>query len=202
MPETRVTEGIFFTLSRFISNFFNPINSLFVYFVYFSIMNYHWKQAVSEFLPILLVLIIPLIAWIVWNVRKGNYSNMDVSNRIQRKSLYVAIIVLMLCYIIINYLIDKQIDFTMLFLFMLIFLMNFSNFFIKTSMHTAINVFAAALFFAENTLLGWSWLAIAVVVGISRVILKRHTPAEVFAGFLLAFIVSFAYLYTHNLLNG
>ncbi|RCU42257.1 ABC transporter permease [Chryseobacterium lacus] len=189
-------------LSKFISNFFNPINSLFLYFVYFSIVNYDLEQAVTEFLPILLILIIPVISWIVWNVRKGNYSNMDVSNRIQRKSLYTVIIVLILCYLVFNFLIDKQIDYTMLFLFLLIMMMHFSNFLIKTSMHTALNVFAAALFFTENRILGWMWLGIAIIVGITRVILKRHTPPEVFVGFLLALIMSFAYLYTHNVLNG
>src|SRR5690606_38624619 len=99
-------------------------------------------------------------------------------------------------------LIDKQIDYTMLFLFLLIMMMHFSNFLIKTSMHTALNVFAAALFFAENKILGWMWLGIAIIVGITRVILKRHTPPEVFVGFLLALIMSFAHLYKHSVLDG
>lgn len=122
---------------------------------------------------------------------------MDVSNRKQRKSLYVFIAVAMLAYLIVNYMIDGQIDYTMLFLFILLILMQISNYFIKSSMHTAMNVFTAALFFSQNQILGFIWLMIAIIVGITRIILKRHTPQEVLMGAFLASIVSFAYLYTY-----
>jgi membrane-associated phospholipid phosphatase len=62
-------------------------------------------------------------------------------------------------------------------------------------MHTAFNIFVAALFFALNTTMGIIWLGIAILVGITRIILKRHTPKEVFMGAGIAFIVSFLYLY-------
>jgi len=68
-------------------------------------------------------------------------------------------------------------------------------------MHTAFNVFAAALFFNESILFGVIWLAIAAIVGISRIILKRHTPAEVVAGTAIALVVSFVYLYTNIQFN-
>src|SRR5690606_41682675 len=95
-------------LSKFISNFFNPINSRDLYFVYFSIVNYDLKQAVTEFLPIFLILIIPVISWTVGDVRKGNSSNMDVSSRIQRKTLNTVISYLSRWSLVLNFLIDKQ----------------------------------------------------------------------------------------------
>ena len=122
---------------------------------------------------------------------------MDVSNRKQRNSLYIFIAVAMLVYLLINFMIDGQIDYTMLFLFILLILMQVSNYFIKSSMHTAINIFAAALFFAQNQILGLAWLFIAVMVGITRIILKRHTPKEVLMGAAIASIVSFFYLYIY-----
>lgn len=184
-------------LSKFISNFFNPLTSLFLYFAYYSNKHYDLKKSLYEFLPILLILILPISAWIYWNVRKGNYTNMDVSNRKQRNSLYIFIAVAMLVYLLINFMIDGQIDYTMLFLFILLILMQVSNYFIKSSMHTAINIFAAALFFAQNQILGLAWLFIAVMVGITRIILKRHTPKEVLMGAAIASMVSFFYLYIY-----
>ena len=64
-------------------------------------------------------------------------------------------------------------------------------------MHTAFNVFVAALFFSENPLLGIIWAVIAALVGITRVILGRHTAKEVITGAALAALVSFIYLYTN-----
>ena len=185
------------SISRIISNFFNPLTSLLIYFIYYSYAHYSLKQSFKEFLPILLILIIPVSIWIFWNVRKGNYSNMDVSNRKQRNSLYVFIAAAMVVYLLVNYMIDGQIDYTMLFLLALLVLMQISNFFIKSSMHTALNVFTAALFFAQDVTLGIIWLIIAVLVGITRIILKRHTPKEVLMGAFLASVVSFAYLYSN-----
>ena len=74
-------------------------------------------------------------------------------------------------------------------------LMQISNLFIKSSMHTSLNIFAAALFFSLSPTLGFIWLIIAIIVGITRVILKRHTPKEVIMGAFLGSLVSFFYLY-------
>ncbi len=188
-------------ISRFISNFFNPLTSLFLYYVYYSYLHYGWQQALLEFMPILFILILPISIWIFWNVKKGNYSNMDVSNRNERKSLYMIIALALLLYLIINYLLDGQIDLTVLYLFVLLILMQISNFYIKSSMHTALNVYTAALFYTFDPAVGIIWCGIAVLVGITRVILKRHTPGEVLMGAVLAVAVSFAYLYTDNLLS-
>jgi membrane-associated phospholipid phosphatase len=182
-------------VSKIISDFFNPLLSLFIFFLYMSIKNYSLKDSLLYFLPILLIIIAPIITWLIWNVKTGRYTNMDVSNRVQRKTLYIFIVACVVAYIIFNYLKNGYIDFVMLFILILLFALQLSNFFIKSSMHTAFNIFVAALFFALNTTLGFIWLGIAVLVGITRIILKRHTPKEVFMGALIAFIVSFIYLY-------
>ena len=65
-------------------------------------------------------------------------------------------------------------------------------------MHTAFNVFVAALFFAFDVKMGIIWLGIAILVGITRIILKRHTVKEVFMGAGIAILVSFLYLYCNN----
>ncbi len=181
--------------SRLVSNIFNPLTSLLLYFVYFSYQHYTWKETAERFWPILLIVALPVSVWIVWNVRKGNYSNLDVSNRNQRKSLYVVIAIVMLMYLLIYYMMNGEVDYIMLHLLILLFLMQISNYFIKSSMHTAFNVITAAFFFTQNTWLGVFWLMLAVAVGLSRIVLKRHNLSEVLMGGFLAAVVSAFYIY-------
>lgn len=183
------------TVSKIISDFFNPLVSLIIFFVYMSVQKYSLQDSVSYFLPILLMVIIPVLIWLVWNVKTGRYTNMDVSNRIQRKTLYIFIAVCVGVYLAFNYIKNGYIDFVMLFILILLFALQISNFFIKSSMHTAFNVFVAALFFVLSWTMGIVWLGIATLVGITRIILKRHTVKEVFIGAGIAFLVSFIYLY-------
>lgn len=182
-------------ISRIISDFFNPLVSLIIFFIYMSIKNYALNDSLLYFLPIVLMIILPVIIWLVWNVKTGRYTNMDVSNRNQRKSLYFFIAACVISYLAFKYFKNGYIDFVMLFILILLIAMQISNYYIKSSMHTAFNVFVAALFFAIDTGAGLIWLGIAALVGITRVILKRHTPREVFMGAGIAIVVSFIYLY-------
>ncbi len=181
-------------LSKVISNFFNPLVSLVIYFFYYSYKNYTWEEASKKFLPILLLLIIPIAIWIYRNVKKGNYTNMDVSNRKQRHSLYIFIIIATIIFLAVDYYLHKEIDWTVLMLCILLILMQISNFFIKSSMHTSLNIYVAALFFAISPAVGIFWFLLSVLIGITRVILQRHTPKEVLSGGGIAIFVSLIYL--------
>lgn len=181
-------------LSKVVSNFFNPLVSLLIYFFYYSYQNYTWAEASKKFLPILLLLIVPISLWIYSNVKKGNYTNMDVSNRKQRHSLYVFIILATIVFLAVDYFLHKEIDWAIVLLCILLIIMQISNFFIKSSMHTSLNIYVAALFFAINPLLGILWFLLSVIIGITRVILKRHSVQEVLAGAVIAIFVSLAYL--------
>ncbi|WP_345988803.1 phosphatase PAP2 family protein [Chryseobacterium sp. Chry.R1] len=182
-------------ISRIISEFFSPLVSLFLFFVYKSVHEYSLKDSVTYFLPILLIIIIPIIIWLIWNVKTGRYTNMDVSNRVQRKTFYIFAAIAVIAYLLLHYIKYGSLDFLMLFILILLFSLQISNFFIKSSMHTAFNVFVAGLFYAISWKIGLLWLGIAVLVGITRVILKRHTIKEVFMGAAIAFLISFLYLY-------
>lgn len=182
-------------ISKVISDFFNPLVSLIIFFVYMSLREYSLKDSILYFLPVLLMIIIPVVIWLVWNVKTGRYTNMDVSNRFQRKTLYIFIAVCVIAYLLFNYIRNGYIDLVMLFILVLLFALQISNLFIKSSMHTAFNVFVAALFFSLEWKMGLVWLGIAILVGVTRVILKRHTVKEVFMGAGIAFLVSFIYLY-------
>lgn len=182
-------------ISKIISNFFNPLVSLLIYFIYLSFEKYTLQQALVYFLPILVIIIIPIVTWLTWNVKTGRYSNMDVSNREQRKSLYFFIGGSLIIYLFYYYVENNTLDFSLLFVFILLLLLQISNLYIKSSMHTAFNIFVAALFCTLNIKIGIIWLCIAFLVGFTRIILKRHTPKEVTLGATIAIIISFIYLY-------
>jgi membrane-associated phospholipid phosphatase len=191
--------SIIYKISKIISDFFNPLVSLVIFFFYMSIKTYSLHASLMYFLPILLIIILPVIIWLVWNVKTGRYTNMDVSNRVQRISLYFFIAACVIAYIAFDYFRKGHVDLIMIFILILLMVMQLSNYFIKSSMHTAFNVLVAALFFALNTVLGIAWLGIAALVGITRVIVGRHTPKEVLMGAGIAFMVSFIYLYCNLL---
>lgn len=182
------------TLSKIISNFFNPFVSLLIYFWYYSSKNYNTSEAWERFLPIILILVLPVVAWIIWNVRTGRYTNMDVSNRKQRNSLYVIILVLSVIYLLYEYYFQDIFDVSIFMLTVLLALMQISNFYIKSSMHTALNIYVAALFFKLNPYIGLLWLLLSIIIGITRIILKRHSIAEVIAGASIAFFISIIYI--------
>lgn len=183
-------------ISKVISNFFNPLVSLVIYFFYYSYKNYTWQQASAKFLPILLLLILPIIYWIYRNVRLGNYTNMDVSNRKQRHSLYIFIIMATVVFLSVDFYLHQVIDWAVFLLCLLLILMQLSNFFVKSSMHTGLNVYVAALFWAIEPVMGIFWFILSILIGITRIVLKRHTPLEVLAGALIAIFVSLLYLVT------
>ncbi|WPO89046.1 phosphatase PAP2 family protein [Chryseobacterium sp. HR92] len=182
-------------ISKVISDFFNPLVSLIIFFIYMSIREYTLKDSMMYFIPVLAMIIIPVVIWLVWNVKTGRYTNMDVSNRVQRKTLYIFIAVCVITYLVFDYIRNGSVDLVMLFILILLFALQVSNLFIKSSMHTAFNIFVAALFSSLDWKMGLLWLGIAALVGITRIILKRHTVKEVFMGAGIAFLVSFIYLY-------
>ena len=184
-------------VSKIITNFFNPITSLFIYFIYRNLQLHSFQETVSLFLPLFLCIALPIYLWIFWNVKKGKYTNMDVSNRNQRKSLYFVVGGTLLAYLLYDYWRNHPIDLVLLFVLFLLLAMQVSNYIIKSSMHTAFNIFAAALFFAISPMMGLIWFGIAIIVGITRIILKMHTIKEVFAGAAVSILVSFIYLYAN-----
>lgn len=187
--------------SKILSNFFNPLVSLLLYFFYYSYKNYTLAEGLRMFAILLLLVVLPISGWLIYNVKKGKYTNMDVSNRHQRHSLYVFIILIIIIFLLADYFLHQRINWEITMLFILLVLMQISNFWIKSSMHASLNIYVAALFFVLNPEIGIFWLILSLLIGISRIILKRHTPAEVISGAMIAIFVSLAYLIKINALT-
>lgn len=178
-----------------ISNIFNPIVSLLSFLIYDCIIHPNSSESIKRFVSVFIFIIIPTIIWIAWNVKRGKYKDADVSNRKQRMGLYFFIEVCIFLYLFSEYFFFNHYDISMIFLMLLLITLHISNYFIKSSMHTAFNILAAALFFWKDTKLGILWICIAIIVGISRIILKRHTWSEIISGSVIAVIISALYLF-------
>ncbi len=182
-------------LSSFISNFFNPIFSLIFYFVLYSAYNSSLKEAFVRFAGLLLLAIVPVTGWIIWNVKRGSYTDMDVSDQRQRRSLYPIITAALLLYLFVSYFQTQNVDTPVVGLLVLLLLLQASNYFVKSSMHTALNVYTSALMFEVKWYWGLMWLIITFLVAISRLILQRHSVKEVLSGAGIATAISVLYLF-------
>ncbi len=182
-------------VSSFISNFFNPIFSLIFYFVLYSAYNSSLKEALVRFAGLLLLAIVPVTGWIIWNVKRGSYTNMDVSDQRQRRSLYPIITAALLLYLFVSYFQTQNVDTPVVGLLVLLLLLQASNYFVKSSMHTALNVYTSALMFEVKWYWGLIWLIVTFLVAISRLILERHSVKEVLTGAGIATAISVLYLF-------
>ena len=184
-------------LSSILSTALNPLFSLLFFFGFYAYEKMESAAALKNLFWMMLLVVIPIFGWISWNVKTGRYTNMDVSDRKQRNSLYLFNFTTMAVYITFLHFTNQNFDFILINIFLLILMMtmHFSNFFIKSSMHTAFNVFVSVLFFNLNPYFGLGWLILTALLGFSRVILKRHTIKEVIMGTTIAAIVSIVYLY-------
>lgn len=191
------TSSLLIKFSNILSNALNPLFSLLIFFIFFAYKKMKTSEAIENLLWLLALVIIPIFMWIYWNVKTKRYTNMDVSDKKQRNSLYVFNTIIICIYIAFLYFNKQSFNLILIIIFIIILMlvMHFSNFFIKSSMHTAFNVFVSALFFSLHIYLGIIWLLLTIMVGISRVILKRHTVKEVIMGASIATIISFIYLY-------
>ena len=190
----------FIKFCKLISNFFNPLISLVIYYIYSSFSGGSATSNI-QFLPILFIIILPILFWLIYNVKVGKYSNMDVSNREQRKSLYLFIAGVMLLYLAYDYFIVEHLNLEIVFIFLLLIAMQISNYFIKSSMHTAFNVLVAAFLFVLNPLMGAVWMGISILVGYTRILLKRHSLKEVLMGAFLALVISLVYIFMYISMN-
>lgn len=183
-------------ISALISGMFNPIFSLLFYYIVYNYITFDNATAIKNILMLFIGIVLPIGLYIFVQVKRGKFTNMDVSHRQQRYKLYYVILGLLLANIIIVYITHKSIDREALFLLLLIIIMMISNFWIKSSMHTSLNIFVAALFYHLNPCWGLIWLLISVIVAITRVILKKHTPAEVISGMIIGSVISIIYILT------
>lgn len=129
--------------------------------------------------------VLPVAAWNYWQVRRGRYTNFDVSARRQRHSFYPVLLGLLALATGSAWLLGSPLAWraglaVVLALILLCYLLNFR---LKVSLHAALSFFLAG---GVGLLAGAGWAigaaGLAALVAASRVVLRRHTGPEVLTG--------------------
>ncbi len=176
-----------------VSNFGNPFILLFVLVSYASFHFMEFHEALKISMIIILCSFVPTALFILINVKRGKFSNYDVSTKAQRPSLYIfSTTMIGLVTLTLFFLpgVHMFLQWGCLAAFTLLLSSFLINFWLKCSLHTCFSVYVAIAFFAMKTpVLGILLTIFAVIMGWSRVMLSRHTRGEVFTGAILGSIV-------------
>ncbi|MCA9308561.1 MAG: hypothetical protein R3B92_02895 [Patescibacteria group bacterium] len=135
------------------------------------------------------VFVMPTFFYILYNQKTGKFSNFDVSERTQRDSLYVFLLILLLLLLgVLKYLnlsgLPRLSLAAALFTLVISFFIN--KYFAKVSLHTAIIVGSCCISIFISIYTSIVLFFLALCVSWSRVFLKRHSGLEVVLGWLVA----------------
>jgi membrane-associated phospholipid phosphatase len=183
--------------ANFISIIGHPLFTIPVFVAIVMFMKEDLKKATFISFLIIGCIFVPLILRMRIKSKNGTYTNFDVSDRIQRKSLFVFIIPLLIAVTIILFVTqqDKNLCISMLFATILALISQFINLFIKSSLHISLHIFLAFLVMTISYKIGAILFLFTVLLGWSRIVLGRHTIKEVIVGGAIGLIIGFVMFY-------
>lgn len=180
-------KSLVYKLALFISTVGNPLVTVSVFIVFVSAALFTPAQAAWLSFLVVGCVAIPVAANNYFKTKKGHYTNFDLSDRKQRQNVYPRLLFLMAVITVILFATHQPVSFC-IGSAVILAMMTASyvvNFWLKASMHTSISFFLAFGLFKLSLTGGVLMLAFAVLISVSRLVLKRHTIAEVLAGGLL-----------------
>lgn len=172
--------------AQFVSVVGHPLLTIPVFTAIALFKNGNIGNAIFVSFLIIGCIFIPLLLWMYIKSRNGSYTNFDVSDRKQRKSLFLFAIPLLLIVTVVLYKTNQSenLRITVLFALILTVVSQIVNFFIKSSLHVSLTIFLASLLYTFDYRIGIIVLLFTGLLAWSRVKLKRHTVKEVICGFL------------------
>jgi hypothetical protein len=161
-----------------------------------------FKRASLNTFLIIGCVFIPVTMWLYIKSRNGSYTNFDVSDRKQRKSVFVFIIPILSIVTYILYKSDQasHVWQSMLFGLILLFILQVVNFRIKSSMHVSLNIYLSFLIMTVNYPVGIIVFLLTAPIGWSRVVLGRHSLKEVLSGTIIGLLVSLVMMHAEGYL--
>ena len=141
---------------------------------------------------------IPLAIKTYLGTKKGQYTNYDVSNQKQRQRWYVTAILLLVVVLVALFLTEqsKTIRGNTVSAFLLLLTAQLMNFYIKSSMHTAFNLFLVFLILPMSSVFAILYLGFTCLIAWSRLVLKRHTVKEVVSGAIIGLVFGLISIFT------
>lgn len=127
---------------------------------------------------------IPVTILTFLGVRRGKYTNIDVSDRVQRQRWFTTITILLLVVTGVIWLTNQQypLRLAVTLACALLICAVYINKVIKASMHMTFHAFVSLLILHFNVSAGVVFLVLMPVLGWSRLYLKRHFLSEVMVG--------------------
>lgn len=175
--------------AKFISVTGHPLLFGNAYVIFMSFQNLERKIALMVSLLVIVLVAVPII----WNnyrkMKSGEYTNFDVSDRMQRKGFYPFAISLFSVLLLVFWILDfpgEVLRQTCVF-FVMVLTMALVNLKIKASMHAGIAFYIALNIFVFGFLPGGVTLGFALAVAWSRWQMKRHSLKELVIGAIIGF---------------
>ncbi len=178
-------------LAKIISTVGHPLLTIPVFVVVVLFSYNDLKQAIFLSFLILGGVVLPVVIRLYTKSKDGSYTNFDVSDRHQRKSLFVFTIPLLAILTVVLFSTHQplKICYSVLFATILVVVAQIVNFFLKSSLHVSLTFYLAFLALGMNLWLGIFFFGITLLIGWSRIELKRHTLTEVIVGAILGLTV-------------
>lgn len=174
----------------------HPLFTTGLFVLFISFHEYSPRQAFFISLLIIGGLLLPLAIRNFRKVKKGEYTNFDVSDQKQRNSLYVYMIATLTLITGILFALDQPPAFCMgaLCTLCMVIVSYAVNFIHKTSLHTAMNLFWAFAIYELFPGVAYFFACWAALVALSRLVLQRHTLPEVLSGAFIGGVCGFVTL--------
>jgi membrane-associated phospholipid phosphatase len=190
-------------IANIISVVGNPLYTIPVFVLIVMFGNEDFSKASLISFLIIGCIFIPVILWMYIKSKNGTYTNFDVSDKNQRKSLFWFAFPLVLIITVFMFVTNqsRNLSISMLFALILVVTSQITNFFIKSSLHVSLNIFLSSLIFTVNYKMGIAVLLFTGLLIWSRLKLERHTVKEVFTGFVIGLLISLIMLITEGYLE-
>jgi len=183
--------------ANFISTLGHPLFTIPAFVAIVMFANEDFKKA--SFISFLIIgcIFVPVILRLFIKSKNGTYTNFDVSDRIQRKTMFIFIIpsLIIVTFVLFRTQQNHDLCISMLFASILVFISQVVNLFIKSSLHVSLNIYLSFLVMTLNFKIGILLFLFTGLLGWSRIVLGRHTIKEVLVGGVIGLSISLIMFY-------